>query len=71
MAPFKSASGFIHDNQLKMSGKIYAIIGLSFLCLLASRTFQLSELKSSLEEQKKLELRHLGGWHCASSARST
>src|SRR5450759_4349667 len=46
--------------KIKMSGKIYAIIGLSFLCLFGVAAFQLSELKSSLEEQKQIELRHLG-----------
>jgi methyl-accepting chemotaxis protein len=46
--------------KLKMSGKIYAIIGLSFMALIGVAAFQLSELKNSLEEQKKIELRHLG-----------
>jgi methyl-accepting chemotaxis protein len=43
-----------------MSGKIYAIIALSFLSLLGIAIFQLSELKNGLEDQKRLELRHLG-----------
>ena len=46
--------------KLTMSGKIYAIIGLSFMSLFGIATFQLHELKSGLEDQKKLELRHLG-----------
>ena len=46
--------------RMTMSGKIYAIIGLSFLSLFGIATFQLSELKSALEDQKKVELHHLG-----------
>ena len=45
---------------MKMSGKIYAVLGLSFLSLFGIALFQLSELKSGLEDQKKVELRHLG-----------
>jgi methyl-accepting chemotaxis protein len=43
-----------------MSGKIYAIVALGFASLLAIAAFQLSELKSGLEDQKQIELRHLG-----------
>ena len=42
-----------------IGAKIYAIIALSFLCLAATTAFQLYELKSDLEDQRKLELRHL------------
>ena len=44
----------------KMSGKIYAIIALSFVSLIGIAAFQLNELKSGLEDQKRIELRHLG-----------
>ena len=43
-----------------MSGKIYAIITLSFVSLIGIAVYQLSELKSALEDQKRVELRHLG-----------
>jgi methyl-accepting chemotaxis protein len=46
--------------RLRVSGKIYAIIGLCFLSLIGLSIFQLSELRGSLEDQKKIELRHLG-----------
>jgi methyl-accepting chemotaxis protein len=46
--------------RMSMSGKIYAVLGLSFMSLFGVATFQLSELKASLESQKKLELQHLG-----------
>ncbi|MBI3702648.1 MAG: cache domain-containing protein [Rhizobiales bacterium] len=46
--------------KLKMSGKIYAVIGLSFLCLSGLAVFQLNEIKNGLEAQKQVELRHLG-----------
>jgi methyl-accepting chemotaxis protein len=45
---------------MKMSGKIYALLGLSFVFLFGIAIFQLNELKSGLEDQKKVELRHLG-----------
>jgi hypothetical protein len=45
--------------RIKLSGKIYGIIGLSFIALFGVAALQLIELKSSLEEQKKIELRHL------------
>ena len=44
----------------KMSGKIYAIVALSFVSLIGIAIFQLSEFKSGLEDQKQIELRHLG-----------
>ena len=44
----------------KMSGKIYAIVALSFVSLIGIAILQLSELKSGLEDQKQIELRHLG-----------
>ena len=43
-----------------MSGKIYAIIALSFVSLIGIAVYQLSELKTALEDQKRIELRHLG-----------
>ena len=43
-----------------IGGKIYAIIGLSFLSLAGLAAFQLNEIKSGLEHQKEIELRHLG-----------
>jgi methyl-accepting chemotaxis protein len=46
--------------KMKMSGKIYALLGLSFVFLFAIAIFQLAELKSGLEDQKKVELHHLG-----------
>ena len=46
--------------RMSMSGKIYAVLGLSFLSLFGIATFQLHELKVGLESQKKLELQHLG-----------
>ena len=46
--------------RMKMSGKIYALLGLSFVFLFGIAIFQLNELKAGLEDQKKVELRHLG-----------
>ena len=46
--------------EFRLSGKIYAIIALSFVSLLGIAAFQLNELKLGLEEQKRIELRHLG-----------
>jgi methyl-accepting chemotaxis protein len=46
--------------RMKMSGKVYALLGLSFAFMFGIALFQLTELKSALEEQKKVELRHLG-----------
>jgi methyl-accepting chemotaxis protein len=46
--------------KMKMSGKIFAILGLSFLSLVALAAFQVNELKGGLEDQKRVELRHLG-----------
>ena len=46
--------------RFRMSGKIYAIIALSFVSLIGIAIYQLSELKSALEDQKRVELRHLG-----------
>ena len=46
--------------QFKMTGKIYAIIALSFLCLSGLALFQLNEIKTGLEAQKRIELHHLG-----------
>ena len=46
--------------DFRLSGKIYAIIALSFVSLLGIAAFQLNELKSGLEDQKRNELRHLG-----------
>ena len=46
--------------KFRMSGKIYAIVALSFVSLIGIAAFQLGELKSGLEDQKRLELRHLG-----------
>jgi methyl-accepting chemotaxis protein len=46
--------------KFKMIGKIYAILAVSFVCLSGLATFQLSEIKNGLEEQKRVELRHLG-----------
>ncbi len=46
--------------QFTMSRKIYATIGLSFLCLCGLAAFQLSEIKTGLEQQTRIELRHLG-----------
>jgi methyl-accepting chemotaxis protein len=46
--------------RFKMSGKIFAIVALSFVSLIGIAAFELSELKGGLEDQKRLELRHLG-----------
>ena len=46
--------------KFRMSGKIYAIIALSFVSLIGIAIYQLSELKSALEDQKRVELRHSG-----------
>src|ERR1019366_433678 len=46
--------------SMKMSGKIYALLGLSFVSLSGIAIFQLSELKGGLQDQKKVELRHVG-----------
>jgi methyl-accepting chemotaxis protein len=46
--------------EFRLSGKIYAIIALSFVSLLGIVAFQLNELKNGLEDQKRIELRHLG-----------
>ena len=46
--------------NVSISGKIYAIIGLSFLSLSGLAAFQLNEIKSGLEHQKGIELSHLG-----------
>jgi methyl-accepting chemotaxis protein len=50
----------VNMKNMKMSAKIYAIVGLSFVALFGVAVFQLSELKGSLEGQKRVELSHLG-----------
>ena len=46
--------------NIKMSGKIYGVIGLCFASLIAISLFQLNELRNGLHDQKKLELHHMG-----------
>jgi len=46
--------------KFTMRSKIYAAIGLTFVCLAGLAVFQLSEIKNGLEQQKAVELRHLG-----------
>jgi methyl-accepting chemotaxis protein len=45
--------------KMRLRGKIFAIVGLSLAALAAVATFQLLEMRASLEDQKKIELRHL------------
>ena len=46
--------------KMTIGRKIYALICLSFIGLLGSRLFRLARTGSSLDQQKQIELRHLG-----------
>ena len=50
----------IRRARMTVGRKIYALICLSFVGLLGVAFFESSELASSLDQQKQIELRHLG-----------
>ena len=52
--------GMIHRARMTVGRKIYALICLSFIGLLGVAFFGSRELASSLDQQKQIELRHLG-----------
>ena len=46
--------------KLNISGKLYAAIGLCFASLIVVSAIQLRDLRDSVQNQKELELRHMG-----------
>ncbi len=52
--------GMIRRARMTVGRKIYALICLSFIGLLGVAFFESRELASSLDQQKQIELRHLG-----------
>ena len=50
----------IRRARMTVGRKIYALIGLSFIGLLGVTFLEVRELASSLDQQKQIELRHLG-----------
>ena len=52
--------GMMRRARMTVGRKIYALIGLSFIGLLGVAFFESRELASSLDQQKQIELRHLG-----------
>jgi methyl-accepting chemotaxis protein len=52
--------GMIRRARMTVGRKIYALIGLSFIGLLGVTFLESRELASSLDQQKQIELRHLG-----------
>jgi methyl-accepting chemotaxis protein len=53
-------SGTLRPARMTVGRKIYALIGLSFIGLLGVAFLDSRELASSLNQQKQIELRHLG-----------
>jgi methyl-accepting chemotaxis protein len=52
--------GMMRRARMTIGRKIYALIGLSFVGLMGVAFFESRELASSLDQQKQIELRHLG-----------